>query len=77
MTAFARSRHLECKGMYTDEQALVRLLDDSGVTYKFTASDAVMLRLAAASSSVNVTADATTITSMPKYDEPLIELRRR
>ena len=48
-------------GMYTDEQALVRLLDDSGVTYKFTAADAVMLRLAAASSSVNVTADATTI----------------
>ncbi len=61
------------QGMYTDEQALVRLLDDSGVTYKFTAPDAVMLRLAAASSSVNVTADATTITSMAKYDEPLIE----
>jgi catecholate siderophore receptor len=62
------------QGMYTDEQALVRLLDDSGVTYKFTASDAVMLRLAAANSSVNVTADATTITSMPKYDEPLMEV---
>src|SRR5580698_5465142 len=62
------------QGVYTDEQALVRLLDDSGVTYRFTAPDAVMLRLAAASSSVNVTADATTITSMPKYDEPLMEV---
>src|SRR6185312_17054682 len=50
------------QGTYTDEQALVRLLDDSGVTYKFSAPDEVMLRLAAASSSVNVTADATTIT---------------
>ncbi|HUE42739.1 MAG TPA: TonB-dependent siderophore receptor [Candidatus Sulfotelmatobacter sp.] len=62
------------QGLYTDEQALVRLLDDSGVTYRFTAPDAIMLRLVAASSSVNVTADATTITSMPKYDEPLIEV---
>jgi catecholate siderophore receptor len=62
------------QGLYTDEQALVRLLDDSGVSYRFTAPDAVMLRLAAASSSVNVTADATTITSMPKYDEPLMEV---
>jgi len=61
-------------GVYTDEQALVRLLDDSGVTYRYTAPDAVMLRLAAASSSVNVTADATTIMSMPKYREPLIEV---
>src|ERR1700743_1232183 len=32
-------------GVYTDEQALVRLLDDSGVSYRFTAPDAVMLRL--------------------------------
>jgi catecholate siderophore receptor len=62
------------QGLYTDEQALVRLLDDSGVSYRYTAPDAVMLRLAAASSSVNVTADATTITSMPKYDEPLMEV---
>jgi catecholate siderophore receptor len=62
------------QGIYTDEQALVRLLDDSGVAYKFTAPDAVVLRLAAASTSVNVTADATTITSMPKYDGPLMEV---
>ncbi|HEY4906989.1 MAG TPA: STN domain-containing protein, partial [Candidatus Acidoferrum sp.] len=44
------------QGVYSDEQALIRLLDDSGVSYRFTAPDAVMLRLAAASSSVNVTA---------------------
>ena len=62
------------QGIYTDEQALIRLLDDSGVTYKFTAPDAVMLRLATANSSVNVTADATTITNMSKYDEPLMEV---
>ena len=61
-------------GLYTDEQALVRLLDDSGVSYRFTADESVMLRLAAASTSVNVTADATTIMSLSEIHEPLVDL---
>jgi len=62
------------RGLYTDEQALIRLLDDSGVAYRFTADKSVTLRLAAASTSVNVTADETPVMTSPKYTEPLVDV---
>jgi catecholate siderophore receptor len=62
------------RGLYTDEQALIRLLDDSGVTYRFTADKSVTLRFAAASTSVNVTADQTPVMTSPKYTEPLVDV---
>ena len=62
------------RGLYTDEQALIRLLDDSGVAYRFTADKAVTLRLASASTSVNVTADEAPVMTLPKYTEPLVDV---
>jgi hypothetical protein len=44
-------------GIYTPEKALVQLLDDSGVTYRFTSINTVVLRLESVSSSVEVTAE--------------------
>ena len=46
------------QGLYTDEQALIRLLDDSGVTYRFTADQGRNAAPRRRSTSVNVTADA-------------------
>jgi catecholate siderophore receptor len=62
------------RGLYTDEQALIRLLDDSGVAYRFTGVSSVTLRLAAASTSVNVTADEAPVMTSPKYTEPLVDV---
>jgi catecholate siderophore receptor len=62
------------QGLYTDEQALVRLLRDSGIAYRFTAPNAVTLKLAGASTSVEVTADASSAAiASPKYTETLTE----
>ena len=62
------------RGLYTDEQALIRLLDDTGVAYRFTADKAVTLRLASTSTSVNVTADEAPVMTLPKYTEPLVDV---
>jgi catecholate siderophore receptor len=62
------------RGLYTDEQAIVRLLDDSGVAYRFTAGNEVTLRLAGGNTSVEVTADETPVITSPKYTEPLFEV---
>ena len=60
-------------GLFTDEQALGRLLRDSGVTYRFTGYSAVTLKLAGIATSVEVSADAAEIIRSPKYTETLIE----
>jgi catecholate siderophore receptor len=62
------------RGLYTDEQAMVRLLDDSGVVYRFTAASEVTLRLASARTSVEVTADEAAAMASPKYTEPLVDV---
>jgi len=62
------------RGLYTSEQALVRLLEGSGVSYRFTAPGEVTLKLSANSTSVEVTADTLPMVASPKYTEPLMEV---
>ena len=57
-------------GVFSDEQALQRLLEGTGIAYRFTAADTVTLEVLGPSSSVTVTDDVHAISS-PKYTEPL------
>jgi catecholate siderophore receptor len=58
-------------GLYTPQQALGILLDDTGVTYHFNGNTAVTLRLKSVVTSVKVTADVLGLEGLPKYTEPL------
>ena len=60
-------------GLYTPEKALVQLLAESGVTYRFTSINTVVLRLQSVSSSVEVTAEELKVEGTPKFTEPLRE----
>jgi catecholate siderophore receptor len=60
-------------GLFTDEQALARLLRDSGVTYRFTGHNAVTLKLAGTATSVEVSADVSDVIASPKFTETLTE----
>lgn len=57
-------------GEYTPDQALKQLLSNTGVLHRFTSTDTVMLELRAESAVVEVT-DTATISTIPKYTEPL------
>jgi catecholate siderophore receptor len=59
-------------GVYTAEQALRKLLEGTGVTYRWTGQDAVALQLRL-SEAVEVTAPAVAPAS-PKYTEPLRDI---
>ena len=61
------------KGLYTPEKALVQLLGESGVTYRFTSINTVVLRLAGVNSSVEVTAEELKVEGTPKFTESLRE----
>ena len=59
-------------GLYTPEQALQKLLADTGVVYRFTAADAVSLELKTVATSVEVvTSVDALLTSTAKFTEPL------
>lgn len=57
-------------GDLTDEQALRRLLEGTGIVYRFTAANTVTLDVTGPSSSVTVTDDQQQMSS-PKYTSPL------
>jgi catecholate siderophore receptor len=56
-------------GLYTPEQALKALLEESGASYHLESSDSVVIHLAAIASSVEVTADAAQMVASQKYTE--------
>jgi len=61
-------------GLYTPEQALQKLLADTGLAYRFTAADAVSLDLQSVSQSVEVTASVEALSSStPKYSAPVLD----
>jgi catecholate siderophore receptor len=58
-------------GIYSDEQALRKLLEGTGLSYRFVGPLAVTLQIQSVSTSVGVTANASGIVTIPKYTEPL------
>jgi catecholate siderophore receptor len=60
-------------GLYTPEQALQKLLADTGLTFRFTAADAVSLELKSVSQSVDVTTSVEALASSPKYSAPALD----
>ena len=61
-------------GLYTPEQALQKLLADTGVVYRFIAADAVSLELKTVDVSVDVvTSVDALLTSTSKFTEPLLD----
>jgi catecholate siderophore receptor len=60
-------------GVYTPEQALRRLLTNTGVTYRFTAAESVILDLESVSQSINVTTTIEALPSSPKYAGPVLD----
>ncbi len=61
---------LGVKGDYTEEQALKQILQNTGVTYIFTAPKEVSLKLQGPAETVEVANENSTLIS-PKYTEPL------
>lgn len=61
-------------GLYTPEQALQKLLADTGLTYRFTTADDVSLDLKSVGQSVDVTASVEVLSSStPKYAAPALD----
>ena len=61
-------------GMFTADQALRKLLTDTGLTYRFTGTAAVSLDLKSVSASVDVTASADALAATsPKYAGALLD----
>lgn len=61
-------------GVYTDEQALAKLLSGTGLTYSVTGANAFTVRLKEASTSVEVNDTAPVVSSsMSKYQVPLLD----
>jgi len=59
-------------GLYTPEQALQKLLADTGVTFRFTSSTAVLLDLKTVDTAVDVTTSVEALlTSSARFSEPL------
>jgi catecholate siderophore receptor len=61
-------------GTFTPDQALRRLLSDTGVDYRFTAESAVTVQLKAVSTSVDVVTTVEALAaSSPKYGSPILD----
>jgi len=61
-------------GVYTADQALRKMLADTGLAYRFTSPDAVTLDLKSVATSVDVIADVDTLSSSsPKYAAPVLD----
>jgi catecholate siderophore receptor len=59
-------------GLYTPAQALEKLLASTGVTFRFTAADAVVLDLAGVAQSIDVTASVEAVAGSVKYAAPAL-----
>ena len=60
-------------GNFSPEQALAQILDGTGLTYDFTASKTVTLRLLGPNETVQIVGENGTVSS-PKYTQPLREI---
>ena len=60
-------------GLYTPDQALQRLLAGTGLSYRFTAAEAVSLDLKSVTQSVDVTTSVEAVASSPKYSGPVLD----
>lgn len=61
-------------GLYTPEQALQKLLANTGLTYRFTSADSVSVDLKSVPQSVDVTSSIEALaSSSPKYSAPLLD----
>jgi catecholate siderophore receptor len=60
-------------GLYTPEQALQKLLADTGLTYRFTSADAVSLELKSVATAVDVTASVEALAGSAKYSAPVLD----
>jgi catecholate siderophore receptor len=60
-------------GLYTPEQALQKLLAETGLSYEFTSADVVSLTLKAAPQSVDVTTSVAALASSPKYSASILD----
>ena len=61
-------------GRWTAEQALQQILANTGLQYRFTSNNSVVIELKQAVTSTEVIASAPTLAaSMPKYQQPLID----
>lgn len=59
-------------GVYTPEEALKKLIENTGVDYRLTSHNSVLLQLETAIMSVDVTGTAPVVAnSLPKYQQPL------
>ncbi|HEX4228020.1 MAG TPA: TonB-dependent siderophore receptor [Bryobacteraceae bacterium] len=61
------------KGLYTPEQALQKVLADTGLTYRFTAAESVFVDLKIAAQSVDVTSRIEAVPSSAKYSAPVLD----
>jgi len=62
-------------GMYPPDSAMAQILKGTGLNYRFTGERTITLELSRVSSTVEVTAEADTVsTSLPKYTEPLVDV---
>jgi catecholate siderophore receptor len=61
-------------GWYTDEQALTRILADTGLTFRFSSARTVLITIRSVSTRVSVTESGPQLTpSLPKYQQTLKE----
>ncbi len=60
-------------GLYTEKEALIQILQETGVTYDETVPLSVTLRLSGPNEQVEVTAEKQSVSS-PKYTEPLRDI---
>ncbi len=60
-------------GLYTPEQALQKLLADTGVAYRFTGADSVTLDLSRVAQSIEVTGSVEAVPSSPKYSASVLD----
>src|SRR5579862_7918235 len=60
-------------GLYTPEQALQKLLTDTGLTYRFTSAEAVSLDLKSVATSVEVTTSVEALAASPKYSGAVLD----
>lgn len=58
-------------GLYSDEQALARLLQDTGLSYRFVGPMSAAIEVKEIASTISVTEELPAVPTSPKYTEPL------
>lgn len=61
------------KGRYSSEQALREILRDTGIGYRFSDKQTVLLEIQAKTESVEIRDEARVVLSSPKYTEPVLD----